>query len=149
MSRPTRAPGGQTDEANSQTSVMSPPRNDLNPPKTDPFTLEELRQYDGTEADRPIYVSLKGTVFDVSHKRDVYGPPTGSYRIFAGKDASKAFGLSSLKPEDAVPDWSDLEPKDKKTLDEWHAFFKKRYNVVGRITDMPEPVKQYVWPQPE
>lgn len=63
-----------------------------------------------------------GTVFDVSRKRDTYGPG-GSYALFAGKDASRALGLSSLKPEDAVPDWSTLEEKDRKTLDEWHAFF--------------------------
>lgn len=87
-----------------------------------------------------------GTVFDVTSKRDVYGPPTGSYRVFAGKDASKAFGLSSLKEEDADPDWSTLEPKYLKTLNEWYAFFRKRYNVVGRVVGMPEPVRHLVWP---
>jgi hypothetical protein len=61
-------------------------------------------------------------VFDVSRKRETYGPG-GSYSIFAGKDGSRGLGLSSLKPEDAVPDWSTLEPKDRKTLDDWHAFF--------------------------
>jgi len=61
-------------------------------------------------------------VFDVSRKRDTYGPG-GSYALFAGKDGSRALGLSSLKPEDAVPDWSTLEEKDRKTLDDWHAFF--------------------------
>lgn len=71
-------------------------------------------------------------MFDVTHKRDVYGPPKGSYRLFAGKDASRAFGMSSLKEEDAVPDWSTLEPKEKKVLDDWFSFFRKRYNVVGR-----------------
>jgi hypothetical protein len=58
----------------------------------------------------------------VSRKRDTYGPG-GSYALFAGKDASRALGLSSLKVEDAVPDWSTLEEKDRKTLDDWHAFF--------------------------
>ena len=61
-------------------------------------------------------------MFDVTHKRDTYGKG-GSYSLFAGKDASRALGLSSLKPEDAVPDWSTLEEKDRKTLDDWHAFF--------------------------
>ena len=61
-------------------------------------------------------------MFDVSLKRDVYGKG-GSYSLFSGKDASRALGLSSLKPEDAVPDWSTLEEKDRRTLNEWHAFF--------------------------
>ena len=102
-----------------------------------------------------------GTVFDVSRKRETYGPG-GSYALFAGKDASRALGLSSLKPEDAVADWSTLEDKDRKTLDDWHAFFtcvfrfppplslsnvnkpfsvaRKRYAIVGRVVDLPATV---------
>lgn len=66
---------------------------------------------------------LKGTIFDVSRKADVYGPGK-SYNIFAGKDGSKGLGMSSLKSEDAVADYTDLDDKDKKTLDEWYDFFK-------------------------
>lgn len=63
-----------------------------------------------------------GTVFNVTKKKDVYGPG-GSYSIFAGKDGSKGLGMSSLKPETAVPDYSDLDEKDRKVLDDWHSFF--------------------------
>ncbi|KAI0266964.1 cytochrome b5-like heme/steroid binding domain-containing protein [Gloeopeniophorella convolvens] len=118
---------------------MQPARKDLAPPKDDPFTQEQLRAFDGSDANKPVYVAIKGTVFDVSHKRETYGPG-GSYSLFAGKDASRALGLSSLKPEDAVPDYSTLEEKDRKTLDEWHSFFTKRYNIVGRVADLPEAV---------
>lgn len=61
-------------------------------------------------------------MFDVTRKRDTYGPG-GSYAVFAGKDGSRGLGMSSLKPEDAVPDWSSLEAKERKVLDDWHAFF--------------------------
>lgn len=133
----------------SNQTIMSPPTEDLPPPKSDPFTLEQLKRFDGTDESLPIYVSIKGTVFDVTRKRDVYGPPTGSYRVFAGKDASRAFGLSSLKVEDADPDWSTLQEKELKTLEEWWSFFKKRYAVVGRVVDMPESVQRFVWPPAE
>jgi len=63
-----------------------------------------------------------GTVFDVSHKHEVYGPGK-SYNIFAGKDGSKGLGMSSLKPENAVPDYSDLSESDMKVLNDWHSFF--------------------------
>jgi hypothetical protein len=84
----------------------------------------------------------------------VYGPGK-SYNIFAGKDGSKGLGKSSLNPEDAVPDYSDLPENESKVLDDWFSFFqyvlirptctgayfhfrhRKRYNVVGRVTDMP------------
>jgi membrane-associated progesterone receptor component len=54
----------------------------------------------------------------------VYGPG-GSYSVFAGKDGSKGLGLSSLKQEDAVPDWSTLEEKERGVLNDWYAFFFK------------------------
>ena len=63
-----------------------------------------------------------GTVFDVSHKADVYGPGK-SYNVFAGKDGSKGLGLSSLNAEDAVADYSDLEVKEMGVLNDWHSFF--------------------------
>ncbi|KAJ8494580.1 hypothetical protein ONZ45_g9723 [Pleurotus djamor] len=117
-------------------SIMQPPKTDLAPPKDDPITLEELKQFDGSDESKPIYVAIKGTVFDVSHKKDVYGSGK-SYNLFAGKDASKALGMSSLKPEDAISDYSGLSDGDMNTLNEWHSFFSKRYNVVGKVIDLP------------
>jgi membrane-associated progesterone receptor component len=58
----------------------------------------------------------------VTHKVEVYGKGK-SYNIFAGKDGSKGLGLSSLKPEDAISDYSDLGEKEAKVLDDWHSFF--------------------------
>jgi membrane-associated progesterone receptor component len=111
-------------------------------------------------------VGLEGTVFDVSAKADVYGKGR-SYNIFAGKDASKGLGMSSLKPEHAVSDYSELNETDMKVLNDWHGFFsyvfsrsftipvlvlmqrnhahyvcvscRKRYNIVGRVVDLPPP----------
>lgn len=33
--------------------------------------------------------------------------------------------MSSLKPEHAVSDWSDLDEKDTKTLHQWYDYFQK------------------------
>ncbi|KAK7014397.1 putative steroid-binding protein 3 [Favolaschia claudopus] len=122
-------------------SIMQAPRDDLAPPKDDPFTLVQLKEFDGSDSSKPIYVSIKGTVFDVSAKADVYGSGK-SYNIFAGKDGSKGLGMSSLKEEHAVSDYSELSDAERKVLDDWHAFFSKRYNVVGRVVDLPVPVKR-------
>lgn len=126
---------------------MQAPRDDLAPPKEDPYTTEELKAYDGSDPTKPIYVAIKGvcrllclsrllarsaprnrtdvslgTIFDVSNKVEVYGLGK-SYSIFAGKDGSRGLGMSSLKPEDAVADYSTLDTKDRKVLEDWHAFF--------------------------
>ncbi|KAI9571186.1 cytochrome b5 [Boletus coccyginus] len=132
---PPPAPSTQTvtDNQSSLKTIMQAPRTDLDPPKHDPFSQRQLAQYDGSDDTKPIYVSIKGDVFDVTRKRDVYGKG-GSYNIFAGKD------VSSLEPKDAVPDYSTLAEDERKVLDDWHSFFSKRYNIVGRVADMPEAV---------
>ncbi|KAH7345655.1 cytochrome b5-like heme/steroid binding domain-containing protein [Rhizoctonia solani] len=132
----------QTSTAGASSSKRNPfavPGGQLQPPKDDPYTLAELSAYNGLDSSKPVYVAIKGTVFDVTAKRDVYGPG-GSYSVFAGKDGSKGLGLSSLKAEDAVPDWSTLGEKERGVLNDWHAFFSKRYNVVGRVSDLPANV---------
>ena len=45
------------------------------------------------------------------------------YNIFAGKDGSRGLGMSSLKPEDAVADYSTLDDKQLKVLDDWVCCF--------------------------
>ncbi|KAI1616017.1 cytochrome b5-like heme/steroid binding domain-containing protein [Exophiala viscosa] len=104
---------------------------ELAEPSDKEITLEELSQCDGSNPDKPTYVAIKGTVFDVS-KNTAYGEK-GSYRVFAGKDPSRALALSSLKPEDCVAEWDDLDDKYKTVLDEWYSFFSKRYNIVGKV----------------
>lgn len=58
--------------------------------------------------------------------------------VFAGKDPSRALAMSSLKPEDCVPEWSDLDDSHKTVLGEWATFFSKRYNVVGKVSIFPK-----------
>lgn len=103
----------------------------LDPPQDHVFTKEELAQYDGVHNEK-IYVAIKGTVFDVSRNTESYGPQAG-YHVFVGKDASRALAKSSLKPEDAVSDYSDLPENELKVLEDWYLFFSQRYNVVGTI----------------
>ncbi|KAF7327027.1 Cytochrome B5 [Mycena kentingensis (nom. inval.)] len=105
-------------------------------PKDDPYTLEQLKEFSGADPSKPICLSIKGTVFDVSRNTAVYGPES-SYAIFAGKDASMGLGMSSLREEHARPEFDALDEKDRNTLDEWHGFFTKRYNIVGKVIDHP------------
>jgi hypothetical protein len=53
--------------------------------------------------------------------------------VFAGKDASRALAMTSVKSEDVKPEWSDLSDKEKSTLSDWVTYFRKRYNVVGVV----------------
>ncbi len=104
------------------------------PPGTRQFTPTELSQYNGADPNLPIYLAIKGTVFDVTKRREMYTPGKG-YSIFAGKDASRALGMSSLKPEDCVADYSTLDAGQLNTLNQWEEYYKKRYNIVGTLSE--------------
>ncbi|KAK7415373.1 hypothetical protein QQX98_005912 [Neonectria punicea] len=102
----------------------------LDPPKDDPISAEELARSNGADGGK-CYVAIKGKVYDVTGNKAYQ--PGGSYNVFAGKDASRALGKTSTKPEDARPDWQDLSDKEKGVLNDWVTFFSKRYNVVGLV----------------
>ncbi|KAL3893966.1 MAG: hypothetical protein SGCHY_005540 [Lobulomycetales sp.] len=104
-------------------------------PKDTIFTAAELEQFDGTDESMPIYLAVKQTVFDVSKSRKMYGPG-GSYRNFAGRDASRALGMSSTKIENCVSDYFTLDDEQLKVLEDWEKFFKKKYNIVGTVKSL-------------
>ncbi|PWN27903.1 cytochrome b5 [Jaminaea rosea] len=114
---------------------MEPTTAPTHPPRLDnKISRAELSKYDGSNPDLPVYVAIKGNVFDVSPKREMYSPGKG-YHIFAGKDGSRGLGMSSLKPEDAVADYSTLDDKQLKVLDDWVAYYTKRYNIEGVVSE--------------
>ncbi|KAI3984778.1 hypothetical protein MKX01_039395 [Papaver californicum] len=59
-------------------------------------TLQQLKQFDGSDATKP--VALKGRIFDVTTGKSFYGHG-GSYCMFAGKEASRAFANMSKNDE--------------------------------------------------
>lgn len=65
------------------------------PPKDDLIDPAYLAQCDGSNPGLPIYVAIRGQVFDVSINKDSYGPGKG-YNVFCGKDSSK---VSTIKCE--------------------------------------------------
>ncbi len=72
------------------------------------FTLAEIKNYDGTIDNKPIYVAMNGLVYDVSAGREYY-VSGGPYHYLAGKDSSKELNLFG------------------------GAIIKKKYPVIGKI----------------
>jgi membrane-associated progesterone receptor component len=69
------------------------------------ITTSDLSKCDGSG--ETVYVAIKGVVFDVSENKKMYTPGTG-YSCFAGRDASKALGMSSTNLQDCIADYSEL-----------------------------------------
>ena len=53
---------------------------------------KNLREYDGTDPDKPIYLAIDGKIYDVSASPNFYGPG-GHYHHFTGRDASRAVSI--------------------------------------------------------
>ena len=95
-------------------------------------TRDELMRYPGSQHEKRIYLCCKNIVYDVTSARDFYGPE-GPYANFAGRDASRALALMSLKIEDVEnTDLSDLNEEQLNVLNDWERKFKSKYKIVGR-----------------
>lgn len=95
-------------------------------------TRDELMRYTGSQHEKRIYLCCKNIVYDVTSAKDFYGPE-GPYANFAGKDASRALALMSLKIEDVEnTDLSDLNEEQLNVLNDWERKFKSKYKIVGR-----------------
>lgn len=104
------------------------------------FSLEELRAYDGTNPNKPILISIKGEVYDVTKGRRFYGPG-GGYHIFAGRDATRAFlnGCFDEASTGATYDLRGLTNEQIEGLATWIDFYRNHdeYKYVGRAV-LPE-----------
>ncbi|KIM79824.1 hypothetical protein PILCRDRAFT_823006, partial [Piloderma croceum F 1598] len=95
------------------------------------ISVQELQGHSGRDPDRPIYMAIKGIVFDVSV--DPNFGQDGLFNIYTGKDASRALGMLSMQPADLVSDWETLTDSEKRVLDDWVMAFEKCFIIVGRV----------------
>ncbi|KAK1959744.1 cytochrome b5-like Heme/Steroid binding domain-containing protein [Colletotrichum sublineola] len=102
------------------------------------FTPRELLPYTG-ENGGPIYVAVRGRVFDVTAGRNFYGPE-GPYSNFGGRDATRGLACGSFDEDmltadlDGPLDTLDgLGPDEEEALRGWEETFESKYLVVGRL----------------
>jgi membrane-associated progesterone receptor component len=98
------------------------------------LTAAQLRAYDGSDPSKPIYLAIRGKVYDVTSGRSFYGPG-GSYAMFAGREAARALGKMSKEEADISGDLSGLSDKELGVLADWETKFQAKYPVVARLTD--------------
>jgi len=113
------------------------------------FTPPTLLPYNGTN-NMPVYLAVRGRVFDVTPGRNFYGPG-GPYANFAGRDASRGLACGSFD-EDMLT--KDLQaPLDKldglgaaemEALKGWEERFEEKYLVVGKLVAVGDEGKEEV-----
>ncbi|KXZ48212.1 hypothetical protein GPECTOR_29g118 [Gonium pectorale] len=116
-------------------------------------TVETLRLYNGYDWSKPPLVAVKGKVYDVSNKYELYGPgkPKNAY---AGREVARALALDYLEEKDLGADLEGLTPKQLQRLEEavadndnleglayaemgnlrdWIGKFNYKYPIVGKV----------------
>src|SRR3989338_8980860 len=62
------------------------------------MTVEQLKEYNGSDHSKPILIGVDNVIFDVTRGKHFYGPGK-AYALFAGRDASRALAKSSFDEE--------------------------------------------------
>lgn len=95
------------------------------------FTDDDLKLHDGSEEGQPIYMAVKGVVFDVTKGKEFYGKDA-PYNALVGKDSTRAVAKMSLQPDDLTSDTTGLTDNELRSLDSvFEGTYKAKYPIVG------------------
>ncbi|KAK2767822.1 hypothetical protein FQN54_003983 [Arachnomyces sp. PD_36] len=108
------------------------------------FTPSTLLPFNG-EGGAPVYLAVRGQVFDVSSGRNFYGPG-GPYENFAGRDATRGLACQSFDEDmltkdlkGPLDDLSGLNDDELENLRGWEERFSEKYLVVGKLVAEGDP----------
>lgn len=97
------------------------------------ITSEELAEH--VTEEKQIWLSILGKVYDVTTGLSFYGPNSGSYSFYAGRDASPCFSTGKNNLEGAAEDMQEWEGKRLLAVMEWSEFYEKHetYKYLGLL----------------
>ncbi|KAF5024699.1 hypothetical protein F66182_3213 [Fusarium sp. NRRL 66182] len=107
------------------------------------YTPRTLLPLNG-ENDQPVYLAVRGRIFDVTPGRNFYGPG-GPYSNFAGRDASRGLACGSFDEDMLTKDLDGpldslegLDGEQMEALQGWEDRFLEKYNVVGKLVSVQD-----------
>lgn len=107
------------------------------------YTPRTLLPLNG-ENDTPVYLAVRGKIFDVSPGRNFYGPG-GPYSNFAGRDASRGLAFGSFDEDMLTEDLDgpldkldDLNADQLEALQGWEERFNEKYDIIGKLVSVAE-----------
>lgn len=123
-----------------ESEIVMVPNDTVAEERTDGFTmtLAELSEMDGRTENTPIYIAVKGKIYDVSAAREIYGPGS-HYNKLVGKEAGPAFASACFEPRCFETSLESLTPQQLTDLDRWIDLYSNhdKYKFVGTIASDP------------
>ena len=112
-----------------------PPEPEVEDDRTTPWTLDQIRKYDGKGPDGKIYIACNGFVFDVT-KSDNF-KEGGMYKSFAGHDISMACAHYSTDEkylgQTYDPETTQLTFSQEDSLTGFYTNFCQKYRIMGKL----------------
>lgn len=102
------------------------------------MTAAELAEMDGRTETTPIYIAIKGHIYDISLGREAYGPGK-AYSNLVGKDSTRAFANGCTEDACLGSSMEGLNEMQLTEIDKWHDFYHNhdKYKYVGRLAIDP------------
>ncbi|KAM3304712.1 hypothetical protein P3S67_011578 [Capsicum chacoense] len=101
---------------------------------------EELRDYNGSDSEKPLLMAIKEKIYDVSTSKMFCGPG-GSYAMSAGRDANRALAQLSFKPGDFNGSLEGLSDAQLEILQDWEHKFMDKYTRMRQLVPKKSPTE--------
>ncbi|CAK9293716.1 unnamed protein product [Gordionus sp. m RMFG-2023] len=99
------------------------------------FTEPFLGRFDGSNPNEPIYVSIRGVVFDVTSELDNYSI-NATLHYLAGKDVSRAIAKNSTESSDMNDNLEGLTDEELENLDNMYKHYKRTFRIIGYMSQV-------------
>lgn len=90
----------------------------------------------GSGETAPLWLAIRGRVYDVSQGKKFYGPGA-PYHKFVGRDATRAFGTGCTEPDCLIASLDGLDAHQIREADRWIEYYAlhDKYTFVGTLHD--------------
>eukprot|EP00731_Ephydatia_muelleri_P023529 Em0015g1112a len=110
-------------------------------------TINELSAHGPEGPLQPIWLAILGRVYDVNRGADSYYGPNGGYKVFSGRDATRAFVTGEFQGEGLTDDVTGLNPLQLEELDGWDGsptkeWYKFKRTLADKVKLLEERVRE-------
>ena len=94
--------------------------------------VDELNEFDGSDDDKPIYVSIWRKIYDITDGMKYYGGKA-KYNYLAGREVGRAMATGCFESTGLTYDMRGLSDEQISVVRAWQEFYGRKYKQVGYL----------------